>query len=54
MTHTREEIAAHVKKHSLLWDGVTGRCCVGWHGDLYDAESRDALIEVICKKEKVA
>jgi hypothetical protein len=54
MTHTRAEIASHILKHSLLRDDTTRHQCVGWHGDLYDAESRDALIEVICKKEKVA
>jgi hypothetical protein len=53
MIHTRAEITSHVLKQSLLRDDITYHQCVGWYGNLYDAETKDALIESLCKKEKV-
>ncbi len=53
MKHTREEITEHVEKHILQYDDTGKVFSVGWYGNLYIAESKLELINLICRKEGV-
>jgi hypothetical protein len=48
--YSRADISDHVNKHALQYDDTGKTYSVGWYGDLYIAESKEALIEKICKK----